>query len=289
MELVTQFNAHDSYVLDLCFTPDNNQLISASMDNQIKIWGCDDWSLTQTLSGHRKSVNGISISTDGQRLLSGSSDHCTLLWSLEDGRLLHTYQDRKQVVSAVAIAPDDSCVAQVSYSGRLMVWQPNGDPLFGVKVQKRNLGSVAISPDSRLIATSGLGGEVNVYALPSGKHVTTLRGHQIAAGSLQFVRNGRYLLSVGLEQTIKLWDAVSWQKARSILTPIGTRTVAVDQRNTTVALLREGEVQVWSLPRWSERDIIPISTKSISGVAFSPNGKWLAVGAADKRIRVWKL
>lgn len=289
MEIFKSFIAHDSYVLDLQFTHDSRHLISAGMDSHINMWEVESWQRVRQFSDHNKSVNSISLSPNSTRLVSGSTDHTTRIWDVENGRLLNTLQDRKQVVSGVAFSPNEKWVAQVSYSGRLMIWTVSGEPIFGIKVQKKNLGSLRFSPDSKKIAVSGLGGDVSVYSVPDGELLTTLSNHQIAVGSLQFMRNGRYLLSAGYEYTVKLWDTVSWAEARSILMPIGTRTVALNANETAVVFLKEGELQIWSLPRWSEREVIPISTKSLSGVAFSPDGKWLAIGAADKRIRIWKL
>jgi WD40 repeat protein len=51
----------------------------------------------------------------------------------------------------------------------------------------------------------------------------------------------------------------------------------------------EGEVQLWSLESGELKGRLPISTKAVSGMAFSPDGTRLAAGAADGRIRVWAL
>jgi WD40 repeat protein len=32
-----------------------------------------------------------------------------------------------------------------------------------------------------------------------------------------------------------------------------------------------------------------LKPKGITSVTFSPDGQWLAVGAADKKIRLWKM
>jgi WD40 repeat protein len=37
------FDAHASYVLDLCFTTGSQTLISAGMDNVLKLWSAREW------------------------------------------------------------------------------------------------------------------------------------------------------------------------------------------------------------------------------------------------------
>ena len=33
---------------------------------------------------------------------------------------------------------------------------------------------------------------------------------------------------------------------------------------------------------------LEVGTKAVNGVSLSPDGLWFAVGAADKKIRVWR-
>jgi WD40 repeat protein len=46
---------------------------------------------------------------------------------------------------------------------------------------------------------------------------------------------------------------------------------------------------VYKTAEWELTAQLPISTPAVNGVAFSPDGKWLAVGAADKKIRIFEL
>ena len=40
---------------------------------------------------------------------------------------------------------------------------------------------------------------------------------------------------------------------------------------------------------WARLDKLAVGTKVLNGMAFSPDGRWLAVGAADRKIQVWQL
>jgi WD40 repeat protein len=51
----------------------------------------------------------------------------------------------------------------------------------------------------------------------------------------------------------------------------------------------ESKVQLRSVEDWALQADLPVSTKVVSAMAFSPDGRWLVVGAADNRIRIWAL
>jgi WD40 repeat protein len=109
-------------------------------------------------------------------------------------------------------------------------------------------------------------------------------------GSLTFIGGGRTLVSLGYEQTIKFWDAETWEEKRTGRTEApGVRGVAFSPDEATVALSLEGRVQLWSVEDWLMKADLPVSTKVVNGMAFSPDGQWLAAGAADRKIRVWML
>jgi WD40 repeat protein len=284
-----QFEAHSSYVLGLLFTPDNQTLISASMDNMVKVWTVLDWNLLRQFKGHANSVNGISLSPDGKTLATGSSDQTVKLWSFEDGKLLHNIQDRKKVVSAVEFSPDGKWIGAVSYGGRAMIWDLHGEPVAGIKVSNKNLTSLAFSLDSKTLATSGLGDEITLWSLPSGEKIKTLSGHKVAVVSLTFIHHGRYLVSLEYEGSIKFWDTNTWEDTRTIsVDKDRIRGLAFSPDEKTIALSMESKVQLRSVDDWALQAELPVSTKVVNGMAFSPDGHWFAAGAADRKIRIWE-
>ena len=68
------FEAHSSHVLALLFTRDSRLLVSAGMDNLVRLWSVPGWRLVSTFEGHANSVNSISLAPDEKVLASGSTD-----------------------------------------------------------------------------------------------------------------------------------------------------------------------------------------------------------------------
>jgi WD40 repeat protein len=260
------------------------------MDNVVQLWSTADWSLIRTLKGHEHSVHTMALAPDESTFVTGSSDKTVKIWSFPEGRELRTLQDRKQVVSAVQISADGEWLVAGSYGGRAMVWELSGDPVIGIKASKKNLSTVAFSPDKRLLATGGLGDEISLWNLPSGVKARELTGHKVAVMTVKFIGDGRQMISLGYDQTIRTWDTGSWQETNVEATSHpSARGIIFSPGEDLAAILLEGQAEIIKVDDWSTVHKLPISVKSVGSAAFSPDGRWLAVGAADSKIRIWKM
>lgn len=288
--------AHGSYVIDVVFTPDSGTLISAGMDSLVKLWSAPDWRPLGTWTGHARSVNSLALSPGGDRLATSSTDATVKLWSISKGEVLHTLTDRKKTAARVCWNGDGTWVGAGWYGGRATVWTADGEAVVGIKAGKQNLIGVAFcggDQGSAFLATAGLGGDIALWALPSGEPLFVLSGHQTAVMALVSIHEGRTLVSVGYEGACTFWDVASGRVERSYeLTGSGaqgTRAVTFSPDEQAVALSLESRVELRSVEDWALLEELPVDTKVIYGCAFSPDGRLLAAGAADGKIRVWAL
>jgi WD40 repeat protein len=290
MQQVDRFKAHDSYVLGLTYAQAGELLVSSGMDNRVNIWDTTDWSLLRSLQGHEKSVNSIDLDPDEKVLATGSSDQTVKLWSFPEGEIKHELRDRKQAVASVEISPDGEWVAAGSYGGRAMIWSLDGEEVVAIKASQKNLVAVAFSPDQSRLATGGLGDEIGLWSLPEGEHLGSLSGHSTAVMALSFLRGTGELLSYGYEGTLRFWDAQRGEETRTMQPKSpGARGFEISGDDDMLAVSVESGVEFWSLPELEFVHRVPVETKVINGMAFSPDGRYFAAGAADRRIRIWEL
>jgi WD40 repeat protein len=139
-----------------------------------------------------------------------------------------------------------------------------------------------------MLATSGLGADISIWALPSGEQIGTLSGHEMAVGTLTFTSDGQQLVSLGHEGAIKFWRTDDWTEVRMLEADgSGLRGFALSPDEHHMALRLPRKVQVRSVADWAVVADLPIRTQVVSGVAFSPDERWLAASTADGKIRVW--
>ncbi|MER3559507.1 MAG: serine/threonine protein kinase, partial [Armatimonadota bacterium] len=65
---LTQWTAHNEEILALAFSPDGQQLATASFDGTVKLWQMPAGTLVRTFGGHTGTANAVAFSPDGTQL-----------------------------------------------------------------------------------------------------------------------------------------------------------------------------------------------------------------------------
>jgi WD40 repeat protein len=179
-------------------------------------------------------------------------------------------------------------VVSGSYGGRVALWTIDGDPVNSFKANPKNLTSALLSTDMKMLATAGLGDDIQIWQIPEFSHLDSLSGHKTAVTVNKYIQNGAVLVSSGYEGTIKFWDAENWKLIKSLDPELSNmRAVAFSSDEEILAVTGESQVKLFDTHDFSLLNILPVTTRVINGIAFSPDGKWVALGAADKNIRIW--
>jgi WD40 repeat protein len=74
------------------FSPDGTRVISASLDNTLKLWDATSGLCLATWQGHESRVTACAFSPDGTRVVSGGADGTLLVWEAASGRQLRVHQ-----------------------------------------------------------------------------------------------------------------------------------------------------------------------------------------------------
>ena len=89
----------------------------------------------------------------------------------------------------------------------------NTTPVQDIQTKAALLG-VDFSPDGKRVVTCGLGRDIVVYDVASGRAALVLKGHTDDVVAVKYSPNGRYIASGGVDKALILWDALTGEILR---------------------------------------------------------------------------
>ncbi len=161
-------------------------------------------------------------------------------------------------IYAVAFAPDGGLLAAAGSESTVKLWDSSTGELFGILPQGQTCRALAFSPDGKLLACAGEG-KVMLWEPATGKCRATLAGQCGLINSVAFSPDGSLLACASEGQ----WS--------------GHEVMHVEG----------GEVQLWDVSAARLKKRFDKPRKEKLALAWSPDGRMLAVASADNAVRLW--
>ncbi|MER9139784.1 caspase family protein [Mesorhizobium sp. M0830] len=252
---------HSAQVTDLTFTPDGEDIVSASNDKTIRIW---DWR------------SGVTLRTIRGYLGNGS-----------DGKIF-----------AIAVSPDGKTIAAGGYFGASLGDKPPyGDiRLFDfatgkikavLKAADYATYDLAFSPDGKTLAAGGADGVVYLWRFDDKSVTGWSLDKKLDADSwhidkLAFAAGGTRLAATTTDNGIRLWDVVNGEEialpdVAEPLRDISVMALAVSPDGALFATgSKDGQVQLWRATDGTLARAMPTQDFFIGSLTFAKDARLIA-------------
>jgi WD40 repeat protein len=320
---------HTLPIYSLAFRPDGLWLASGSLDKTAKLWSVREDCEVRAFTGELL-FTCVEFSPNGRRLALAASNGLPLndekpvsnaitLWDSTAPNEARNLIGHQGQVFFVKFSPEGRWLASTDGAAVINLWDVSSGRIIKafkhswirVKLLGGTVGaSLAFSPDGRFLVTRS--SPATLWDVSSGKEVRTF-GPELHTGFvsmfLGFTPDGQSLVQARGDGTIKIWDVLTGNEERCLADP--PKKSGVTYRLTTAALSSDGKllaVATYSsaeefenrhrITLWDLAPGRPLGTvtgsDSCHALAFSPDGRWLAVGdmeygggKATGKIRLW--
>ncbi len=266
--------------------PEATRAVLSGADNLVYAWDLASGKMVQRLAGHTATIPAVSATPDMQIILSASNDKTTRLAHVQAQQFVVADAGR---VHAVAVLPDGSGWLTAGDDKIVKLWNETDQPVRQFSGSALAPARLVVRPDGLQIAAGGdpllASKEFVVWNVADAKLLqkTATPG---AVTSVAFQPEGN-LVAVGSSDThVYLYEAdkpLLWESIASVQ-PV-SQMVFVDPH--TLALGgNDGQLRLQDV---SIRQVLTGHTGAVLSAAYTPDGKTLATGGADKLIKLWNL
>lgn len=290
------------------FTPDG-RLVVGDLNGSSYLWDVNDAQVTATLSDvSGQGIFGISYSPHGTIIAASTDNNPTyskgsvVLWNASTGKLIATLIDPQGqgVGSPVAISPDGGTLAAADSNGGIYLWNTATDELTGVlhdPYYPRDYG-LAFSPTSGFLAAADQDGAVFVWDTQHSSIVTTFQDPQSKGViSVAFSPDGATLATGDTNGNLYLWNVatgalmstLTGEKGGtfwSIAFSPGEKILAATDNDTKG---KNFQICVWDTKGKLLATFHNPDSYGATRLAFSPDGRFLAVGDENAHTYLWSI
>jgi WD40 repeat protein len=246
----------------LAFSPDGKSLATCDIDKKVRVWGTTSGSVLYDFDAGDY-ISAVAYSPDGKLLAAGTGDELIVMEAGSGGVL---YKQEIGTIHSLAFSPDGKILA-VDTNNPLQFLDPLSGELTG-QFGPTSSSCLAFSSNGMWLATGGRVDDVSALRLwgKASSQAVQPQGELKPADSAQNPSSSA-IQDANLTVIHTLEDGLG-----CVFSPDST-LVAQGQLN--------GEVFLWNVNTGEKVKAIQGFEGSIDGLAFSPDGKWLAIGSGE--------
>lgn len=274
-------------------SPDGKLIGAAVWDDEksARLFDLESGEELHRLLGHGGMVNAVAFTRDGKRLVSGGWDGRVWTWDVASGVGVSfgSGSGEQNAVLSLAVRPDGKRFFAGIKGDRIRVidtekWYVMQE----VKFEGNSAVSLSVSPDGDTLAWASDAGVVHLWRQVIGEYDAGARLSALTnPTSTAFSPDGMRLASGHENGTIRIWGHPSAKELIRFASHPSRIAFTLDGR--LVAAEEATFVGVWDGRTGKPVARLKRDAELTHSMAFSPDGKRLAVGSSDETIRVWEV
>ena len=236
------------------FSPNGNDVVTASDDGTAKIWDAATGRLLKTFETGLPTYSAA-FGPGGTYVMTATDDQEITIWNAQSGNQVSGFFAGKGFLFHASYSPNGTEVVTANDDGTARIWEA--------------------------ASRSFMGKQLAIFQEPHGAPI----------GSAVFSPNGTEILTASDDGTARIWDIQTQRQLTIIKEPQGARfyTAAFNPNGTQIVTSSgAGSATIWDVSTGKRLTTLEYSQGArINSAAFSPSGNEVVTAGYDGLVSVW--
>jgi WD40 repeat protein len=285
------FRGQSGIIYDVAFSPNGDQMATASEDGTIWTWDLAEWR-KRILIGHTDQITNAAYSPDGKRIATVSKDGTIRVWDAKSGKGLNEwkYLNPDSIASGVAFSPDNRTLITSSDDGTWRLWDSNlGLEKYESIVTTDEVHDAQFSHNGTRIITTNSNGLGYIWDARTHELLTKLIGHTDSVATGMFSPDGKWVVTASADSNADLWDSHTGNLLRVFAghSEAVVKAAFNSDASRIVTASKDGTARIWDTGRGQTLQILKGHLAIVNDAAFSPDDRYVATASRDNTVRLW--
>ncbi|XP_033631060.1 transducin beta-like protein 3 [Asterias rubens] len=307
-ELNKQFVGYNDEILDLCFMGENDTHIAvATNSEQLRVFELSSLSC-QILPGHTDIVLALKVFKNGLMLASSSKDNTVRLWCMEPttGSVYcvaigkgHTHSVGALTTARLSnkffVSGSEDCTIKIWDIPSTLPTQKGSTPVqihgrFTERAHEKDINSVAISPNDKLLATGSQDRTAKLWHLEKETSLGSFRGHRRGIWCVQFSPVDQALATSSADGSIKIWALSDFSCVKTFEGHDASvlNVLFLSRGMQLVSCGSDGLLKLWTIKTNECVKTFDEHSQKVWALAANRGQDLVVSGGGDSNILVWK-
>ncbi len=240
------------------------------------------------IEAHSDELTSLSLNYNSKYLTSAAKDGNVIVWTTDKWERVTSLQKIKYKPYSVAFSPTkEILIVGSGYGEMIFLDTENWFKVDTIKAHNSPVYSITFSPDGKYVVTGGVDNYIKMWDPKSGDLVKEIENaHKDVIKSIAFSYDGRFFASGSWDKTVKVWRTGVWEKVKEFKEESPVWSINFGFNNQlAVAMERFGDknnsVKIYNIVTFKEVSQLNTNDENATSLAFSPDGKFLAVASEN--------
>ncbi|ETO14923.1 WD-40 repeat-containing protein, partial [Reticulomyxa filosa] len=201
---------------------------------------------------------------------------------------LKILRGHSNVVRSIRLSPDATMAVSSSDDHTICIWDiESGHCIHSFGHYGIGIFGGQFSPDGKMIALC-IRDRIQLCDLDTLEIIREFRGHLEAISGIRFSPNGKQIVSISCDNTIRLWDVESEMSVKQLWEYHGEPyDIQFSPNGQTLASVFDGTIIIWDVESKKKINEWKGHWNAVQKIHFSPDGQSIVSCSKDNIIRIW--